>query len=260
MYIQNHKMGWKVLSMEILITMCMLKPAVDAGKVASGAEKDVNMTMNAEMEMTLSRGVEIVCESLPSGIMQVYAFLLAKEKSKAAAVSLVLSAMTTGFVGTVISWDLDTSPSKRKLSSEFYGYVKNDQKSRTFTFLAMFMITCSHVLMKTMAASLVMCVNGVWLMLYLGGDMLLFLLVKIIRGDFRYWINLPNKLSVLISFVIRFFAKILVDFSLILHFRHSFEIGGVQFSLLLLQNQVSCFVAAWVYLKCYDGSYDAEGD
>ena len=55
--------------------------------------------------------------------------------------------------------------------------------------------------MKTIAASLVMCVRGTWLMFYLGFDLLVFLLIKVIRGDVRYWfINLPNKLSLLVSF------------------------------------------------------------
>ena len=85
--------------------------------------------------------------------------------------------------------DLDTNPSKRKANPDFYGYLKNDPASRTFTFFAMFMLTCSHVVMKTIAASLVMCVSGTWFTIYLGGDMLVFLLLKVIRGDLRYWMN-----------------------------------------------------------------------
>ena len=42
--------------------------------------------------------------------------------------------------------------------------------------------------------------------------------------------------------------------------RHSYEMGGLQFSLLMLLNQASCFFAAKLYLKYYDGVYDAEGD
>ena len=192
--------------------------------------------------------------------MQTYAFLLAKEKSKAAAASIAISAMCTGFVGAVISWDMDTSPGKRKITPDFYGYVKNDPTSRTLTFLAMFTVTSSHVLMKTIAASLVMCVSGTWLLIYIGGDMLLFLLLKIIRGDLRYWFNLPNGLSWFFSILIRMFAKVLTDFSLVLQSRHCFEVGGAQFSLLIVLNKVSCFVAVRVYLKYYNGSYDAEGE
>jgi len=153
------------------------------------------VTFGAKTEMVISRIAEIVTESLPSGIMQVYAFLLAKEKSKAAATSIVISAMTTSFAGTVISWDLDTSPANRKWNPLHFGYVKNDPTSRTLTFSAMFLLTFSHVLMKTISASLLMSVSGTWLVIYIGGDMLLYLILKAVRGDFRYWINLSNKLS-----------------------------------------------------------------
>ena len=64
-YIQNHNLSKKKLLWEAFTTVCMLKPAFDAWKVASGAEKDSNELYIAEMEMALSRSAEIICESLP---------------------------------------------------------------------------------------------------------------------------------------------------------------------------------------------------
>ena len=61
---------------------------------------------------------------------QHYAFLKDKVKSNAASASLVLSAMTTGFVGTVISWDLDTSGSKRKMDPDFYAFMAISKTTR----------------------------------------------------------------------------------------------------------------------------------
>ena len=62
------------------------------------------------------------------------------------------------------------------------------------------------------------------------------------------------------SLVARIIAKLLNDFTLVIHMRHPYEIGGVQFSLLIVLNQMGCFVAAVLYLKYYDGSYDADGN
>ena len=91
--------------------------------------------------------------------------------------------------------------------------------------------------------------------------MLVYLLIKVVRGDFRYWLNLPNGLSLFVSSVNRALTKILTDFTLVMQMRHSFEIGGMQFCLLGVQNQAMCFVAGWVYLKYYNGAADAtEGD
>ena len=83
--------------------------------------------------------------------------------------------------------------------------------------------------------------------------MLIFFLLKVVRGDFRYWMNLPNGLSLVVSFFSRFLAKVVTDFTLVMQMRHSYEIGGVQFLFLMMLNQVSCFVAGWVYLGWYDG-------
>ena len=80
--------------------------------------------------------------------------------------------------------------------------------------------------------------------------MLVFLLLKIVRGDFRYWVK-AGSLSLPISLVVRFIEKVLTDFSLVMQMRHSFEVGGVLFSLLVVQNQVSCLVSGWVFLKYY---------
>ena len=55
-------------------------------------------------------------------------------------------------------------------------------------------------------------------------------------------------------------TKVLPDFTLVLQMRHNFEVGGVQFSLLVVQNQVSCFVAGWLYLKDYGDAYEDESD
>ena len=255
-YIQNKKIGVKKLLLEAGTTVIMLKPAIDAARVASGAEQVKNQLMDVETEMALSRCAEIVAESIPSGIMQAYAFLLAKEKSKAAAASIVISAMTISFAAVVLSWDVYTSPKKRKTAPDFYGYIKNDPNSRLLTFLAMLFVTCSHVLMKIIATVLVISVSGVWLAIYMGGDVLLFLLVKVIRGDFRYWLNVSDPAGIIFSFVERLFVKTILDFTCVFHTRHPYEVGGILFMGTVMQNQVGCFVAAKLYIEYYDGEVD----
>jgi hypothetical protein len=55
------------------------------------------------------------------------------------------------------------------------------------------------------------------------------------------------------SLLIRMIQKVMADFALTLHMRHSVEVGGILFSFLVVQNQVVTFVAAWVYLSYYTG-------
>jgi hypothetical protein len=128
------------------------------------------------------------------------------------------------------------------------------------TFTVMLLFTLSHVLMKTVASSLIICVHENWLAIYMGCDMLLFLSLKLIRRDFTFWAPLPPSTSVFASLINRISIKVLTDFTLNLHMRSSMEIGGILFTLLVVQNQASAFVAGWVYLKYYDGGGTIEAD
>ena len=98
--------------------------------------------------------------------------------------------------------------------------MKNDPSSRFLTFLAMFGITLCHVLMKTLATALLMIVNSTWLLIFMVGDMSLFMLMKIARRELRYWVNLTGALGWLGSFTIRFCVKEIVDFTCCVQFRH----------------------------------------
>jgi len=53
------------------------------------------------------------------------------------------------------------------------------------------------------------------------GELTIYLLFKLIRGDFFYWIRLDGKLlPVAVAALNRITVKIIVDFSGCLHFRH----------------------------------------
>ena len=119
-----------------------------------------------------------------------------------------------------MSWDRDASPLHRKNNPSFYGYIKNDPTSRMLTFLAMFTITVCHVLMKTLATALLLIANSSWLLMFMVGDMSLFLFMKVARRDFRHWVNMSGPLGWLVSFVARVVFKQLVDFTCCFHFRH----------------------------------------
>jgi hypothetical protein len=69
-------------------------------------------------------------------------------------------------------------------------------------------------------------IGGSWVALYIGTDMGLYLLVKILRGDFWYWVPLGGKTEIISSLLVRVTIKIITDFTSIVQFRHPNEIGG----------------------------------
>ena len=54
--------------------------------------------------MISSKASEIVAEAIPAGVLQIYAFATSPNRSIAAAGSIMISALTTGFGAALISY------------------------------------------------------------------------------------------------------------------------------------------------------------
>jgi len=74
---------------------------------------------------------------------------------------------------------------------------------------------------------------------FVGGEILLYLIYKLIRYDIYWWVRVEGFLAIMIGLFLRIFVKIIVDFSGCVHFRHPFEMGGTGFSLSMIWAQVS---------------------
>jgi len=123
-------------------------------------------------------------------------------------------------------------------------------------FILMSWMTTAHVLMKVLACSLMLRLSAMWFWMYLGGDMAMFFFYKIVRSDLRYWLRLPGMFSWIATFLSRLVIKIIVDFTLIVHFRHSYEMGGAYWSVNMISNQVFCFISVLLY-RNYSGESEA---
>ena len=66
---------------------------------------------------------------------------------------------------------------------------------------------------------------------YLLGEMLIYLVYKIVRGDFQYWAPIGGLAGVVISLLMRVMTKNIADFTSCMHFRHPYEVGGLYFTL-----------------------------
>ena len=80
------------------------------------------------------------------------------------------------------------------------------------------------------------------LLAFVGGEILLYLSFKLVRGDFMHWLPIEGAVGVEVSLLCRVLLKIIVDFSGCLQFRHQFDLGGLAFSLNMLWAQIFPFV------------------
>ena len=77
--------------------------------------------------------------------------------------------------------------------------------------------------------------------------MSLFWCYKFLRRDARHWIPVEGLFSYISTFLCRILTKTVVDFTLIIQFRHPFDLGGLYWTMNMVMNQLFCFVSIYIY-------------
>jgi len=136
-------------------------------------------------------------------------------------------------------------PTARKNMPSFYGYIPNGG-SRTAIFGFMMLNSALLLLIRSFSAAMLMLVNKRYLVVYLAGDMALYLLLKVARGDFHYWIPVDGALGLFVSLLMRLSVKAITDFTCVIQFRHPGELGGLYWSANMFTAVAASFVCVWV--------------
>jgi hypothetical protein len=95
--------------------------------------------------------------------------------------------------------------------------------------------------------------GGSWAFLYIGADLGLYMLVKILRGDFWYWLPFGGNTEIFSSIIARVIVKIILDFTSIAHFRHPNEVGGAYWLFGLVLTMGSLPVSIYIASPYVDG-------
>jgi hypothetical protein len=204
--------------------------------------------------MTMMKVAEMFAEAIPGVIIQLMAIATNdKDVGVSAWLSVAVSAITTGFASATISYDWDTDPGLRESAPNFYGYIPAKASKRTIVFLSMLLLSAGMLLIRCMTIVLLGLMGGGWAFLYIGADLGLFLLVKILRGDFWYWLPLGGNIEIVSSILLRVVAKIIVDFTSMVHFRHHNEVGGLYWLFGLVLTIGSLPVSIYIASPYFDG-------
>jgi hypothetical protein len=227
-YAQNRKLGMLRVLREWFPIIIGFKPAVDAYRVAKVEKQETGQAIDALGEMTYMKAIEMFAEAIPGVIIQLMAIATSEVKvSRAAWLSLIVSALTTGFASATISYDFDTDPVKRDQVPDFYGYVPANPTKRSIIFVSMMLFSASMLVTRSMTIVVLGLLGGRWASLYVGADLVLYLLVKVVRGDFWYWVPVGGNAEIVTSITARVNAKVVTDFTSIVQARHPNEVGGM---------------------------------
>ena len=139
-----------------------------------------------------------------------------------ALVSIGVSALTTGFTSALISFDSDIDVAGRKINPTFNGYIRDDHATRGRCFFLMMIMSSLHNLSRSVGCALLAKSSSgkMNLFYFVGGEILLYLVWKIFRRDFFYWVRIEGPLAFLLAFFNRIVVKVIVDFSGCLQMRH----------------------------------------
>jgi len=248
---QNYQRGLVAVLTEILFILIGIKPGVDAYRVAMGHEKSEGALVDPLYELAATKILEIISESIPGCLIQTYAFLTSGETElqwSAPLLSIIVSAATTGFVSSQITYDYDTDPENRKHKANFYGMIPDDARGRSVVFLLMIVNSGCMLLNKCLSFSLLFMVRPKLVFQYCAFDMGMYILQKMARGDFFYWIDIGGVLVYAFSLVERVIVKVIVDFTCMFHMRHPFELGGLYWSINVVLSHIATLVGCILYL------------
>jgi hypothetical protein len=247
-WVQNRKLGMLRVLREWFPILIGFKPAVDAYRVATGAKQEVGTAFDAMHEMTVMKVFEMFAEAIPGVIIQLMAIATSDKEDvgTSAWLSVAVSAITTGFASATISYDWDTSPAQRESAPDFYGYIPAKASKRSVVFVSMLLLSAGMLLIRCTTIVLLGLMGGSWAFLYIGADLGLYMLVKILRGDFWYWMPLGGNIEVLNSIIVRLIAKIIVDFTSLVQMRHPNEVGGLYWLFGLLLTMASLPVSIYL--------------
>ena len=244
---QNRKKFLSRIVKECIYVVSGLKAPVDAYKVAMGSEKEMDSFFDPLMEMTYSKMIELFAESIPGCVIQICGYMTNPDPDGMALASIIISALTAGFTGAQISYDMDTDPSKRATKPHFYGYVPDVAAKRTIVFITMVFMNASMLLVKSLAVALFIRLGSNYVLGYFAIDLGVFFAIKIWNRDFTYYLPLEGFwFTLVISCLIRFICKIIADFTGIVHMRHPGEMGGAYFTFNVMSSLCALLVATKV--------------
>ena len=113
-------------------------------------------------------------------------------------------------------------------------------------FGCMILNSASLLLIRSFSAAMLMLVKMWYLAMYLAGDMALYLLLKVVRGDFHSWVPVDGVFGLLVSLGVRVGVKTITDFTGVIHFRGPQSLGGLYWTVNMFLALVASFVSVWV--------------
>jgi hypothetical protein len=157
--------------------------------------------------------------------------------STSSIMSLLISALSTGYSSATITWDYDTGIQRRRDEPKFYGMIPDGLRGNV-VFLCMVLNSALLLLVRSLSYAMLMLVNPSYILYYTIGDTTFFFLQKTARGDFKLFVNFEGVAALLAGdLTMQFLFKTVTDFTSLAQYRASGVLGGAYYSANLVSER-----------------------
>ncbi|GMH57613.1 hypothetical protein TrLO_g15244 [Triparma laevis f. longispina] len=162
-FVVNADMPLQVILQEQFYTFTLIKPGIDAYRVATGVEMEEGRKVSSREEMTGARIFEMVIEAVTGTVIQASAiFSSAQFRTPTAFLALTSSISAAAFPSAVISYDYDSNSDTRSKSPSFYGYIPNSLGRKGICFASLFFVSACYLVIRTLACLILAARNVSW--------------------------------------------------------------------------------------------------
>jgi hypothetical protein len=189
----------------------------------------------------MTKMFEMIFEAIPGCIMQLFVLVKSLKDGgtvdNQAVLSLVVSALSTGYSSGTITYDFDTSVQRRKNEPEFYGFIPDGTRG-TVVFGCMILNGALLLLARSASAALLMHAKSSYFLYYTLGDCAFFFLQKAARGDIRCFVNMDGWAgTVSTDFFSHLFTKLVTDYTGLVQFRGPGVQGGCYWTMSMVGDE-----------------------
>jgi len=117
------------------------------------------------------------------------------------------------------------------------------------TFCCMILNGALLLLLRSFGAAMLIIANKNYFIAYLAGDVALYLLQKALRNDLWYWIPVDGAAGMAASILMRVMVKVISDYTGVVQFRASSELGGVYWTLSMLLAIAMTFASVHIHFE-----------
>ena len=231
-------------------TLAHIKPGLCFWRVLTNARSKDHATVPPVSEMAMSMISEVFAESIPMTVLQVYKILKSETIDPIVLTALFASVAITASTVSYLTYTKDIDDESRRTGRLFYGFIPLSGIRLIAVYGAMHVLSFSQLMAKSITIGILVHIGGKRLAIaVLSCEVGIYLIYKVLRKDFRYFLHLPQKTSIAVSLIIRIAMKVVADFTGILHARHPYEMGGAYWLFNMFYTQGMTFCVLWVRMK-----------